>query len=221
MYVMFGGGSQMQRRERKKQVTRGRIVEAARRLFAEQGYQSTTIEQVADAADVGVGTLYNYFGAKERLLLGVFADATARVLDQGRAAITEPPADPIEAIVGLLGVYEQLGTLFERSVMREMFAASLVQSTVEVREFASLDEQLAAQVGELIVKLQMRGDIASDVDVASAAIALYGALLWPLLMFLSMPAMDEAALSQMIRGQVLTVFRGLASRPGRGGSDDG
>ncbi|QZT63210.1 MULTISPECIES: TetR family transcriptional regulator [Mycolicibacterium] len=56
-------------RERKKVRTRLAIRREAFRLFEKQGYATTTVEQIADAADVSPRTFYRYFGVKEALLL--------------------------------------------------------------------------------------------------------------------------------------------------------
>lgn len=60
------------RRERKKQQVRRQLAEAAIRLFSEQGYEGTTVAQIAAAADVATKTFFNYFPSKED---AVFADA--------------------------------------------------------------------------------------------------------------------------------------------------
>ena len=56
------------RRERKKQARRRRIYEAARRLFLEQGYAATSVQQIAEAADVAEATFFNHFPSKADLL---------------------------------------------------------------------------------------------------------------------------------------------------------
>jgi AcrR family transcriptional regulator len=56
-------------RERKKQRTRSRIAGAAAELFAARGYERVTVADVARAADVSEQTVYNYFPAKENLVL--------------------------------------------------------------------------------------------------------------------------------------------------------
>ncbi|RVX41833.1 TetR family transcriptional regulator [Nonomuraea polychroma] len=59
---------QESRRERKKRETRQRIVMAALRLFEEQGYEQTTVAQIAAAADVDPKTFFNYFRTKDEVL---------------------------------------------------------------------------------------------------------------------------------------------------------
>ena len=57
------------RRERKKQATRAALSEAALRLSLEHGVENTTVEQIADEADVSLRTFFNYFSSKEEAVV--------------------------------------------------------------------------------------------------------------------------------------------------------
>ena len=74
-------------RERKKRQTRRALADAALRLFAEQGYEQTTIAQIAAAAEVAPRTFFSYFPTKEDVLFG---DTDERV-DLIREAIADRP----------------------------------------------------------------------------------------------------------------------------------
>lgn len=62
------------RREREKQLRRQSILSAAEILFAHNGYRRTKIEDIAEKAEVSVGTVYGYFRNKEELLVAVLDD---------------------------------------------------------------------------------------------------------------------------------------------------
>ncbi|MBI3216326.1 MAG: TetR/AcrR family transcriptional regulator [Mycobacterium sp.] len=75
-------GKQPGRRERKKQETRARLIDAAINLVDKQGYQRTTVGQIAEAVDVSPRTVAHYFPSKDKLLLAVVDAHTAMVVDE-------------------------------------------------------------------------------------------------------------------------------------------
>lgn len=60
-----------ERKEREKENRRNEILEAAQRLFFEKGLQSSTMDEIAEAAELSKGTLYLYYGSKEDIYLAV------------------------------------------------------------------------------------------------------------------------------------------------------
>ncbi|MFI9048423.1 TetR/AcrR family transcriptional regulator [Streptomyces sp. NPDC053427] len=84
-------------RERKKRQTRQRISEAAIGLFVERGFDHVTIAEVAAAAEVSVNTLYNYYEAKEDLVLPPDQASPQRLADIVRAR--RPGASAARAVL--------------------------------------------------------------------------------------------------------------------------
>src|SRR5918997_4592487 len=84
-------------RERKKQATRAAIHDAAMRLFAEQGFAGTTIDDIAAAADVSRATVFSYFPTKEDIVIGdapLAVEALAAALRDSDPATGAVPVVP-------------------------------------------------------------------------------------------------------------------------------
>lgn len=70
------------RQQRRRQQTRAALLAAARRVMAEHGVEPTTIAEIAEAADLGFGTFYNYFDSKEAIVDAVIAETVQRHLER-------------------------------------------------------------------------------------------------------------------------------------------
>jgi TetR/AcrR family transcriptional regulator, regulator of mycofactocin system len=134
------------RRERKKQATSVALHEAALRLFAENGYAETTVEEIAEAADVAARTFFRHFGSKEAVL---FADEEPR-RELWRAALHERPAnEPIlvtmrEAALALADDYSTEKDFFRwelasksRSIQAYWLQVGIGWESVHAEEVAS------------------------------------------------------------------------------------
>ncbi|HEY4915056.1 MAG TPA: TetR family transcriptional regulator [Candidatus Dormibacteraeota bacterium] len=94
-------------RERKKLKTRESIQREAMRLIQKQGYDKTTIEQIAAAVDVSPSTFFNYFPSKEDVVL---YDAYDPMI--GKLLLERPADEPLS--VAIRHVLEEMAGLFER-----------------------------------------------------------------------------------------------------------
>ena len=92
------------RRERKKLETRQALERAALRLFGEKGYDQTTVEDIAEAADVAVRTFFRYFSSKQDVLFGdVVTDRVGRLRSElADRPVTEDPLESVRAVMDLL-----------------------------------------------------------------------------------------------------------------------
>ncbi|WP_405862430.1 TetR/AcrR family transcriptional regulator [Streptomyces sp. NBC_01515] len=83
-------------RELKAARTRAQIIDTALDLFLDQGYDETTMEQIAAKAEVGTTTLYRYFPSKDLLILARLEEA----MDLGGALRERPAEEPVDVALG-------------------------------------------------------------------------------------------------------------------------
>jgi AcrR family transcriptional regulator len=128
-------------RERKKARTRAAIREQAMRLFEEQGYAATTVDQIAEAAEVSQSTFFRYFPTKEDVVLT--DDYDPLIAD----AIRAQPAGmhPIDAVIA--GMRAVFGSLTAKDFDDERRRQLLFQQVPELQARAM--RQLAAVIDML------------------------------------------------------------------------
>jgi AcrR family transcriptional regulator len=115
-------------RERKKERTRAELTDAAFRLFADRGFDETTIEDIVEQVEVSPRTFFRYFDSKEDVVIGFFDDMGLEL----RAMLEARPADepPFEALRGALG---SLVDLYVERAERVMAAKRLAIETPAIR----------------------------------------------------------------------------------------
>src|SRR5262245_24289526 len=178
-------------RERKKQQTRKLIYETAARLFAERGFDSVTVAEIAREAEVSEVTVFNYFPTKDDLFFGGMEFFEDTLIEAVRS---RPPGTSVLAAFRepVLDGLPRLGT--DEAARLIVKSATLINASpsLQVRE-----RELVARYTEILARLiaEESGAEADDVEATGVATALMG---------------SQRALVAYVRARVLAGERGPA-----------
>ncbi len=176
------GGARPGRRQRRHAEMRDRIFRAALGLFAEHGFQATTVEDITEAADVGKGTFFNYFRNKEDVL-----SALAEVqLDKYAHAIEAAESGALTPRQALRALWLRLPEEPGRSqaLVRSLMVVFLTSQPIREKMTRSL-EQGREMLARLFARAQARGEARRDRRPQELALAFQqklmgSALVWTL-----------------------------------------
>ena len=142
-------------REQKAQRTRSAILDAALDLFSEQGFDPTTMDQIAAQSQIGIATLYRYFPTKDAILLDPVLRSRGAIADHLAA---RPTAEPIPEALGH-ALHEYL-TAYDRDADRWLRLRDLLDKAPGPR--AGLWDVLAQERRLLEVAIAARAGASPD-----------------------------------------------------------
>jgi AcrR family transcriptional regulator len=188
-------------RERKKARTKIAIQEHAVRLFREQGYAATTVEQIAEAAEVSPSTVFRYFPTKEELV-------TTDEIDPVIFAAFEDQPPELSLLKAWRGaMHAVFDRLTDVEVATERERGRLVLSVPELwaASLKNVTKTLDTMIG---LSARRLGRPADDLAVRNAVGAMFGVLMmaafeWTANPDADMVALVDAALDQLETGMVL------------------
>ncbi len=147
--------AKLSRKERERLMHKKDILRAAERCFADKGFQSATMAEIAEAAEYSVGALYQYFSSKEDLFISIVVDKM-KEMTKRLTAILKERKGAIEKVNAFMQVFR---TLLEEN---EQFTRILVHET-DMTRFApgtspiQVVRDLHEQQGVIIEKIFAEG----------------------------------------------------------------
>jgi TetR/AcrR family fatty acid metabolism transcriptional regulator len=153
---------------------RDRILRAAIRVFAKNGFYATRVSEIAKAAGVADGTIYLYFKNKDDLLITIFEEGIQQLLSilRGVAQSEDPFDRRITRIIEL-----QLGLLEEQRDLAEVITVNLRQSSRLLKQYAApLFMQYIDVIAGVVREGQTHGAFRADINPRVVARSLFGAL---------------------------------------------
>ena len=147
-------------RERSKQERQDRIMMAARKLFAERGYDATTLRDVAEMAGLGLGTLFNYISDKRDLIYLVFNQEVSTVTDTSLAAL-RPWQSFSEKILSVAEAYYRL--FGSEPILSRILLSEVLQHTpgLHLAEYISTRDRFIRGIEEIVAEAQAAGEVGS------------------------------------------------------------
>ncbi len=160
--------------KRKDNEKHHRIIEAATKVFAKNGFYQSKIAQIAKEAGVADGTIYIYFENKDDILISLFEEQMKAVLDNMALQIAkiDDPAEKLEIFAST-----HLDLIEKNKDMAEIIQVELRQSGKFMKEYKNerFLEYLDI-IGDIIIEGQIRGLFRKDVIPGVAKRAFFGAL---------------------------------------------
>ncbi len=142
--------------------TKGKIIVAAWKLFYEQGYDDTTIEEIIDESGTSKGSFYHYFTGKDALL-----SSLSYMFDEKYDELTEQLDDTMSAFDTLLFLNRELFTMVENSISLDLLAKLLSSQLVTKGEKHLLDHNRIYYklLRKIISKAQTDGEFTEEKSV--------------------------------------------------------
>jgi AcrR family transcriptional regulator len=195
------------RRERKKRELRERIYQTARLLFMQRGFEATTVEQIAEAADVAQATFFNHFSGKNAVL----AEMTREVSERLRELIAEQLPRRVSAQAKIRAFGERAADEVEASlgVARDVLLELVRTSPRPGEAFAYVASAHAAFV-DIVEEGQRRGEVRTDYDASFLAEIIVGAFNAAAIRWMSDP---EYPLAERLRRTGVFIGQAMAPAP--------
>lgn len=145
-----------------KRNTKGKIISAAWRLFYEQGYEDTTLEDILEASETSRGTFYHYFEGKDALL-GTLSD----LFDEKYRQLMPQLREDDDAVTVLAFLNRELFAMIDSSVSVELLARLLSTQLITRGEKRLLDRNRLyfRLLRTVIARGQSRGELRPDRSV--------------------------------------------------------
>jgi AcrR family transcriptional regulator len=153
------------RRERKKEEVRARIIETAIRLFARHGMANVTVDHIADMADIGKGTIYNYFETKEAIIVAYLAGLEPAIQAKVQKLLRKKAMTLAETLAEY--VRHQFALKKKHHEFVRVFLGQMFLRTKELMpHLAEMQKAIDPPLEALFRQLQADEKIRKDVDVA-------------------------------------------------------
>jgi len=197
-------------RETQKLETRRKVLEAARDLFNEIGYEETTIRAVAERAGVSVGSVFTTFASKADVLSQVMDDRVDALYSELEHVARHMRGSVLDRLCSLFAIHYDFECRRVRLFLAHIaasFSPSLESSTVPYGR----NERFKVMIIEMLREGQTKGEVRDDADLDLILDTLMGAYAWNYRLAAAGRA-DHVVMTGIMERQIRLIFHGLLPR---------
>ncbi len=160
--VQIGRATEGGRRERKKAEVKKRLYMTALHLFLQRGYESTTVQEITDLADVAKATFFNYFPTKEHVLAAFHNEMTQEILEELHRLKPRRTEWAILSAMDLFANWAERNRAMGKIIVRTIFSSDVLMQTDQDNEMR-LFGWFRSQISKGISKGELQRDLNPDV----------------------------------------------------------
>jgi AcrR family transcriptional regulator len=194
-------------REIKKSRARMSILKTARDMFFSRGFDGTTIEAIAEKAEVAVGTVYNYFESKSAIILAITADDTSEALYE-KFQLPESSTG-VEGIKQYVNTFMKSLSLYPKRLLRELMREGWTGKPLS-DGLISQDHTLLSGLAGVLLELKENHRLSSDTDIEHASMVIYGTVSTALMWFAADENRTSEQMMESLEKMLEVLFIGLA-----------
>lgn len=142
-------------------------------FLARNSFDDLTMDRIASASRLSVGTLYNYFGGKEALTIAFCHDQMSEYFDAARRLVESPPDSAEKAYSGLLSVYLRGFAKLDRALINFIIRIA-IENQLEGRARPDFQLHAFTQLREITRKLKLRGSLPESAQEDTISFILFG-----------------------------------------------
>lgn len=196
-------------RERQKAQTYKLILESARTLFDELGFEKTTMRAVAARAEIGLGTIYKYVSQKNGLLAAAFFDDLKRIMEKTFDALT-PNLSLKTKLLYIAGQYYDFYAI--RPSLSRTYLIQLSQfDSIWMKRIIDLDETYLSGVTHQIDEAKKTGEVRKNVDSYLVATAFLSHYLYVLAIHMALNCIASEPMLKDLEGLIDLLLSGISS----------
>lgn len=195
-------------REKKKEDRNIRIQDSAIKLFSSVGYENTTMSKIAKEANLGVGTLYNYYKSKEELLMSIVNNRAGHFIVKFDKVIEDFASDIEGSIMEFFKIYLESFSFYGKRIWREFLATALIKQPSVIEYIWQTDEVFMEALGRLFKCMKDRNLVDGNVNIDVLVSILYGVLMSQILRYLASDDMTIEQIQDCLRVQTGVIIKG-------------